>query len=147
MPSLYLIGSLRNPGLPEIAKKLRSAGYDVFDDWFAAGPHADDCWRDYEKNRGHSYADALKGYVARHVFEFDLTHLKDKDGAVLAMPAGKSAHLELGWVLGQGKPGFILLDSPDRWDVMLQLATGVYSTVDDLVAGLARHMPAIKGAA
>ena len=111
---------------------------EVFDDWFAAGPEADDCWRSYEKAKGHTYPEALKGYAANHVFDFDLHHLKRVDGAVLVYPAGKSAHLELGYVAGQGKPTFILLDQePDRFDVMLQFATGgIYYTVEELIASL-----------
>ena len=39
---LYVIGSLRNPAVPQVAKRLREAGFLVFDDWYAAGPEADD---------------------------------------------------------------------------------------------------------
>jgi len=56
---VYLIGSLRNPAVPELANTIRALGYDVFDDWYAAGPEADDKWRDYEKARGHTYKQAL----------------------------------------------------------------------------------------
>ena len=35
---VYLIGSLRNPKVPKIAEKIRALGFEVFDDWFAAGP-------------------------------------------------------------------------------------------------------------
>ena len=130
---IYLIGSLRNPEIPWIGGELRAAGYEVFDDWFAAGPEADDRWRDYEKARGRSYAEALAGYAAGNVFGFDTRHLDRADAAVLALPAGRSAHLELGWMLGHGKPGYILLDSPDRWDVMYKLANGVFYNLADLV--------------
>lgn len=130
---IYLIGSLRNPEVPRVANKLRSAGYEVFDDWYAAGPEADDKWRDYEQARGHSYIGALAGYSARHVFEFDRTHLERASSVVLVLPAGKSGHLELGWALGKGKLGYILLDNPERWDVMYQFANGVFTSVDALV--------------
>lgn len=134
---IYLIGSLRNPRIPEIAKTLRAAGHDIFDDWFAAGPEADDYWRDYEKGRGHDFAQALAGEAAQHVLAFDQEHLDACDSAILVMPAGKSGHLELGYVLGQGKPGYILLDGePERFDVMCGLATGVFTSLDDLVDAL-----------
>lgn len=126
---LYLIGSLRNFEVPLVANQLRKAGHDVFDDWYAAGPNADDHWRDYEKQRGHSYIDAIHGLAADHVYRFDLKHLMACNAAVLLLPAGKSAHLELGWVLGQGKQGYIILDSPDRWDVMYKFATGIFPDV------------------
>lgn len=135
---LYLIGSLRNPQIPAISRELRTAGYQVFDDWYAAGPTADDNWRDYEKHRGRTFAEALQGRAATHVFEFDQEHLVDAQAVVLVLPAGKSGHLELGWALGRGTPGYILLDSPDRWDVMYRFATGVYDSVHRLVMQLDR---------
>ncbi len=123
---IYLIGSLRNPEVPKIARRLEDAlGERVFADWFAAGPHADDAWRDYEKSRGISFAEALQEPAATNVFEFDRRHLEQARAVVLVLPAGKSGHMELGWCLGRGTPGYILLDSPDRWDVMYKFATGV----------------------
>lgn len=124
MKKIYLIGSLRNPHIPTYGQALRSMGFNVFDDWFAAGPEADDKWQDYERRRGHTFCQALAGYAAEHVFTFDLYHLQQADLGVLIMPAGKSGHLELGYLLGRNKPGFILLENnePERWDVMYQFA-------------------------
>lgn len=133
---IYLIGSLRNPEVPTIANKLRAEGFEVFDDWYAAGPEADDKWRDYEKERGHSYQQALKGHAAKNVYNFDRTHLTNATDVVLVLPAGKSGHLELGWALGKGKRGYILLDNPERWDVMYQFATGVFDKLEDLICEL-----------
>lgn len=133
MSNIYLIGSLRNPQIPEIASKLRAAGHEVFDDWYAAGPEADDYWQKYEIAKGNNYKQGLEGYAAKHVYEFDKFHLDRNDIAVLALPAGKSAHLELGYIIGCGKPGYILLDSPDRWDVMYQFANGVFYSVEELI--------------
>ncbi len=121
---LYLIGSLRNPEVQLVAKLIRNAHptWEVFDDWMAAGPTGDDAWRDYEKQRGRTYEEALKGYAAKHVFEYDKHHLDTSDAALLVAPAGKSAFLELGYMIGRNKPTAILLDSPERWDVMFQFA-------------------------
>jgi hypothetical protein len=126
---VYLIGSLRNPEVPLLANRLRLAGIaEVFDDWYAAGPEADDYWQKYEKAKGHSLAGALDGYAANHVFEFDRHHLDTSDAVVLVMPAGKSGHLEFGYCVGRGKLGFILLDKePERFDVMYRFAEQVYT--------------------
>lgn len=127
MNRVYVIGSLRNPAIPAIGNYLRARGLQVFDDWFAAGPQADDHWKEYEQGRGHNFQQALNGATANNVFRFDKTNLDRSDAAVLVMPAGKSAHLELGYIIGTGKPGFILIeDDKDRWDVMYRFATGVY---------------------
>jgi hypothetical protein len=133
---IYLIGSLRRPEVPLLAATLRSVFPDwtIFDDWYAAGPNADDSWRDYERNRGHLLPEALQGEAAQHVFHFDRKHLSESTVVVLVLPAGKSGHLELGWALGQGKYGYILLDNdPERYDVMYAFADGVYSTTTQLV--------------
>jgi len=133
---VYLIGSLRNPEVPKVANKIRSIGFDVFDDWFAAGPEADDKWRDYEKARGRTFTEALKGLAADHIFRFDLHHLDECDIAVLLMPAGKSGHIELGYAVGIGKIGYIVLDNPERWDVMYKFAQGVFNSTEELLAEL-----------
>jgi len=140
MKSIYLIGSLRNPCVPETANLLeQQVGLEVFDSWFSPGPEADDYWRKYETARGRTYAEALKHYAGGHVFEFDKFHIDRCDIGLLLMPAGKSGHLELGYMLGQGKPGFILFhEEPERWDVMYQFATGVFFNVDDLLKELAK---------
>lgn len=130
---IYLIGSLRNLEVPKIAARMRQAGLEVFDDWYAAGPEADDCWRDYEKEKGHSYKEALAGAAARNVFDFDKRHLDAASTVVLCLPAGRSGHLELGYCIGRGKKAYILIDSPERWDVMYQFATGIYTDLEELI--------------
>lgn len=122
---LYLIGSLRNEKVPELAKRLRKelgTDTEVFDDWYAAGPEADDYWKKYEQERGRTYQEALGGYAAKHVFDFDRHHLNRCSHALLVLPAGKSGHMEIMYATyGAGKQTAILLDPDDvRWDVMYQ---------------------------
>jgi hypothetical protein len=141
---LYLIGSLRNPKIPSIGIKLRALGIGIFDDWFAAGPEADDYWQRYEKERGRTYPEALQGEAAKNVYHFDKRHLDACDGALLVLPAGKSGHLELGYMAGKGKWTGILFDGePERWDVMYQFADRVFMNVDELLkfASLAHDVP------
>jgi hypothetical protein len=138
--SIYLIGSLRNERIPEIANSLRACGIEVFDDWYSAGPQADDYWKEYEQARGHTYAEALQNYPAKHVYEFDRHHLDRCDAAVLVLPAGKSGHLELGHVGGTGKPTYICLDPDDvRWDVMYLFATKVFSNPEEMYEYFRNH--------
>lgn len=124
MPSIYLIGSLRNARVPEIAARLRAEGYEVFDDWYAAGPEADDYWQKYEKARGRTYKEAIAGYASKHVVKFDYTHLNRCDVAVLLLPAGRSGHLEAGYQ-AKTKPVFVLFEGEpkqeERWDQMYAL--------------------------
>ena len=135
---VYLISSLRNPQIPHIASVLRrEANVEVFDDWYAAGPEADDYWQKYEQERGSSYSVALRSWFAQHVYQFDLHHLNRASHAVLVLPAGRSGHLEFGYLIGQGKKGYVLFDrEPERWDVMYNFATGVYFNIEELASDL-----------
>jgi len=135
---VYVIGSLKNANIPVIAKEMREVtGMEVFDDWFSPGPEADDFWRSFEKVRGSTYKQALNNWAAKHVFEFDKFHVDRADIGVLCMPAGKSGHLELGYMIGRGKRCFILFDEePERWDVMYQFAEDVFFNKEELFAKL-----------
>lgn len=130
--SFYVIGSLRNEKIVNFANALQAEGYEAFCDWKSPGPDADDYLRDYAKARGLSYKQTLQTYAARRIFEFDVFHLNRCDAAVLFMPAGKSGHLELGVVLGKGKPGFIVFDEvPERVDVMQQFAWDLFFSQEE----------------
>ena len=138
-PIIYLIGSLRNPEIPAIGQKIREAGFEVFDQWHSAGPEADDYFKKYHVELGISYDQALKGYAAKHIFEFDKRHLDRADMAILVMPAGRSGHLELGYMAGKGKPTFVLLEEGnDRWDLMLQFTDGIFFSLEKLIEMLPR---------
>lgn len=55
----------------------------------------------------------------------------------MVLPCGKSGHLEFGWAIGKGKPGYILFDGePERYDVMYQFAWDVLFHVDEVVERL-----------
>lgn len=137
MRSIYIIGSMRNPRVPEVAKALRAIGWDAYDDWHSTGPQSDEFWHEYEKSRGRTYREALAGYHAQNVFELDKRHLDRCDATLLVMPAGKSAHLELGYMRGCGKPGYILLDGePDRYDIMALFSTKIFATVEEMLEEL-----------
>jgi hypothetical protein len=135
---LYLIGSLRNPRIPELAKRLREEMPDVeiFDDWYAAGPEADDYWKAYEQGRGRTYVEALSGLAAKHVFSFDKFHLDRASHILLVLPAGKSGHMEAMYGrYGAGAETAILLDPEDvRWDVMYQFIPTILES-DDGISG------------
>jgi len=137
MTSVYIIGSLRNEEIGDLAENLRLAFPDTefFASWLAAGPEADDYWKSYEQYRGLTFKEALADYAAQNVVDFDKRHLDRCDMAILVGPAGKSAHTELGYMIGSGKPTiYYLPEEPeaDRWDVMIGLAGTVAIGVKDL---------------
>jgi hypothetical protein len=145
---IYVIGSLRNPKIPDVGNALRAEGWEAFEDWFAGGDEADDKWKQYQERRGRSYSEALKGENARHIFEFDKADLDTSDVAVLVTPAGKSGHLELGYMTNmKNVPGkshvktYVYFDGePDRWDVMYRFADNVFFSIEDLINGIRADM-------
>lgn len=138
MTKLYLIGSLRNDRIPKLAHRLRKElpDVEVFDDWYSAGPEADDFWKEYEQARGRSYEEALEGHAARHVFEFDKKHLDASSHALLVLPAGKSGHMEIVYsAYSVGSKTAILLDPDDvRWDVMYQFIPTILRRDEDIAS-------------
>lgn len=139
MEKIYLVGSLRNEAIPIVGNRIRALGYEVFDQWHAGGPEADDYWQKYSNIRGQTYKEALNDYAAKHIFEFDKHHLDSSDMAVMVMPAGKSGHLELGYMAGRGKKTYILFDEePTRYDVMNLFATDIFFNVEELLNELRR---------
>jgi hypothetical protein len=133
------MGSLKHDVVPTVAWELREHGFDVFDDWHASGPEADHHWRNYEVARGKSYKEALQSPFAQNSFHFDKANIDASDVGVLVMPAGKSGHIELGVMIGQGKRGYILLEKePEGWDLMYLYAHGIFYDVNQLVEEMYR---------
>jgi hypothetical protein len=134
---IYVIGSLRNTEVPRLANALRANGHYVFDEWYSPGPEADEYWQRYEQQRGLGFVQALQEPHAWNVLNFDKRNIDSCDTCVLLMPAGKSGHMELGYAIGTGKQGHILLNGePERWDVMYRFAHGVHYDVNQLLEAL-----------
>lgn len=133
---LYLIGSLRNDRIPILAQSIRDAnpGMEVFDDWYSAGPEADDYWKEHQKSKGLTYAEALEGHAAKNVFNFDRRHLDRATHALLVLPAGKSGHMEIMYATYSVKAKTaILLDPEDvRWDVMYQFVPNILNNDEEI---------------
>lgn len=135
--SIYVIGSMRNPQVPLVAKALRAIGWDAFDDWYSPGEQCDDKWQEYEKQRGRTFREALAGYHAQTAFKLDEYHIDRCDAGILVLPAGKSAHIELGVFRGAKKPRYILMDGePERYDIMYNYATKIFMSLDEMVQEL-----------
>ena len=137
MKKLYLIGSLRNEIIPQLSARIREKlpEVEVFDDWYSAGPEADDFWKKYEQDKhgkdGQAYVRALAGYAAGHVFDFDKHHLDTATHSLLVLPAGKSGHMEIMYAqYAAGANTAILLEegADPRWDVMYKFIPNILTS-------------------
>jgi len=137
MKSVYIVGSLANPEIIPLANRLRAKGFDAFDEWICGGSEMDLNWQKYEKARGRTFVEALQSYHAKHVFAFDKFHLDRCDAVVMVMPCGKSGWAEMAYTIGKGKPAYILATADiERFDVMIQFCTGIFTTEEALVEAL-----------
>lgn len=142
MKTVYIVGSLRNPQIPIIGNALRSWGYEAFDDWWSASEDADEWWQKHERMKGRTYQEAINGWHAKNVHAFDKYHIDRSDAGLLVMPAGRSGHLEIGHMSGQGKPCYVLFDKePERFDIMFRLCSGgVHFDLTTLHAALKKDL-------
>lgn len=142
MAKIYLASSWRNAEQPALVAALREAGHEVYDfrhpapgndgfAWRDMGPDAP-CWTPAR------FAEELPRHpVALAGFRLDKDALDWCDTCVLALPCGRSAHLEAGYAAGCGKRVIVLL-RPERFEpeLMYLLAEQCVVSVLDLLVAL-----------
>ena len=107
MARIYVASSWRNPYFPDVVKRLREAGHEVYD--FRNPPHggAGFHWTDIDPDAPNwtyaQYAEGLRHPLAERQFQADIDALTWADTCVLVLPCGRSAHTEAGWMAGAGK--------------------------------------------
>lgn len=112
---IYVASSWRNEEQPALVERLRQAGHEVYDfkNPQGEGPGTGFGWQrldpDWKNWTPEKYRTYLTHSVAQAGFESDERAMIRADACVLCLPAGRSAHLELGWMLGRGQLGYVLL--------------------------------------
>jgi hypothetical protein len=143
---LYVASSWRNCLQPSLVGDLRAQGHEVYDFRHPPdGDHLGFSWSDVDPAwaawTAEEYRAALDHPIAVAGFESDYGAMAWAEGCILVLPCGRSAHLEAGWFVGAGKPLWILLD-PDEFghdvghhvtELMYRMATGIFTTVDELM--------------
>lgn len=140
---IYVASSWRNEKQPEVVARLRAEGHEVYD-FKAPDPggstpggfqwrEIDPKWKDWTPEQ---YVEAVEDPLAVHGLWRDFAAMFSADACVMVQPCGVSAALELGWMIGAGKFGVVLLDgAPPRWEpeLMLRLAHHLCTTLDQVV--------------
>ena len=148
---VYVASSWRNEAAQQsVVAALRSVGHEVYD---FRNPHATGTGSNGEKGKGFSwkeidpnwqswtpdqFRDALEHERPIDGFNSDMDALKWCDACVMVpgKTAGRSMHLELGFVAGAGKPTAILLSDGEP-ELMYRMAELCLS-VQDVIQFLAR---------
>jgi hypothetical protein len=134
---IYLASSWRNPNQPELVAFLRSHGHFVYDfrnptdgdkgfAWSAIDPE----WKAWNAN---AYRVALEHVVAVHGYDADFAGMEWADTCILLQPCGRSAHLEAGYMAGQGKAVYARLADGEEPELMYRLmfeAVGALAVFD-----------------
>lgn len=150
---IYLASSWRNPLQPQALELLRNAGHEVYD---FRNPSSHICgfsWQAIALNWQYwtpeQFIDALKDPLARTGFKLDKAALDWCDTCVLLLPCGKSAHLEAGYAIGQGKPTLIVLHPSGFEAELMYLLAGspacIVSGLEHMLGGLERICNADEG--
>lgn len=74
--------------------------------------------------------------VAVDGFTADFDAMRRADTFVLVLPCGKSAHLELGWAVGNGKRTAILLEDPVEPELMYRMVDLITTSTVELLGWL-----------
>jgi hypothetical protein len=142
---VYVASSWRNEKQPRVVEALRRAGYDVYDfrqpvtgnegfHWSTIDPD----WKQWNPEQ---FRQALHHPIAKEGFQFNKNALDNCDACVLVLPCGRSAHLEAGYAIGQGKPTAILLETGEP-ELMYKLSGNLYLTI----SGITDFLKTLEGA-
>lgn len=134
---VYVASSWRCPMQPAVVAVLRAAGIDCYDFKDSEGFHWSEVMPSYRGDNAPANVDdylaALDHPRSIQGYERDMTAMEKADTFVLVLPCGRSAHLELGWAVGQGKRTAIVLDPNDDNEVTPEL---MYRMVDHVAPSM-----------
>ena len=140
MAKIYVASSWRNAYQPDVVRRLREAGHEVYD--FRNPPHGRGGfhWADIDPAwKGWSVEEYIRGLDhphAREGFRSDYEAMLWADVCVLVLPCGRSAHAEAGWMQGAGKPTYIYIPEKQEPELMYRLFTAVSGDLDDIIRAL-----------
>ena len=144
-PTIYVASSWRNEIQPQVVVALRLAGFDVYDFKDPKNDKGAFKWSDLGIDRPEDWSpqqcvEFLAHPRAEEGFRQDFDAMRRSAACVLVLPAGRSANLEAGRFVGQGRPLVVLKD----WgcpDLMYKMATRVVTTVDEAVKAVRDEFP------
>lgn len=144
---IYAASSWRNNKQPEVVKRLREAGHEVYDfknpkegtpgfKW----SDIDSQWQSWSPDE---YRRNLSHPVAKKGFDLDFNAMKWADACVMILPCGRSASIEAGWFVGAGKPLLILLSDGEP-ELMFKMANdhplgGLYVSIEEIIEKLKKE--------
>lgn len=144
---IYLASSWRNTLQPELVIALRAAGHEVYDFRNPAPGNVGFSWAEIDPDwlnwTPEQFAEILATHpIAERGFGFDKAALEWCDTCILALPCGRSAHLELGYAAGQGKDTYVLLNE-DKFEpeLMYLLNSACANSIEEIIYLMSARQP------
>jgi hypothetical protein len=123
---IYVASSWRNRTQPWVVSALRAFGHEVYDFRNPAPGNVGFGWKvctdESPPWSGETLREVLNHPVAVEGYGYDVGALRACDACVLVLPCGRSAHWELGYAMGQGKAGYVVMFEPDEPELMYREA-------------------------
>lgn len=142
MRKIYLASSWRNDEQQNVLWALQGAGHKVYDFKNPSPSQGGFSWSfidpNWENWTAAEYREALKSDVAQKGFALDLNAMVWADTCVLLLPCGRSAHLEMGWMIGAGKRSIILTRDGEEPELMALLADKICISIDEVLRELVK---------
>jgi hypothetical protein len=140
---IYVASSWRNPDQPLVVGVLRRQGHQVYDfrqphlgpGKRSKGFHWSEIDPDWQSWTPAQFRRALQHPTAVDGFSSDMVGLDWCDACVLAMPCGRSAHLELGYARGAGKFTIILLAKSEP-ELMYGMVDSICTTPEEMIEAI-----------
>lgn len=132
---IYVASSWRNEHYDEIVKILNKHGHEVYDfrksgfDWGVID-------KDWENWTLEQWMENRNNPTAMKFFKKDMEAMEWADVCVLVLPCGRSAHLEAGWFVGNGKWLYILQLGDERPELMYHMANSLGDSIDSLLLAM-----------
>ena len=120
--------NLYHVGLCAAMRSAKIEHYDFKADGFSWAQVDTDPHKDFM-----SFIEVLEDPIAVRGFNRDFDAMQRATHFVLTLPSGRSAHLEAGWAIGQGKPTAIWVPEFDGPDLMYKMADLVTDNLMDLL--------------
>lgn len=140
---VYVASSWRNLYQPRVVASLRSLGLQVYDFHKPGNGQEGFSWKavdgGWESWTPAQWRQALNHPSAKQGYANDRDGMDWADVCVLLLPSGRSAHLEAGYMAGQGKPVYTLAlekVEPDLMNLLLGPPENICTTMNELFDAL-----------
>ena len=140
MAKIYVASSWKNPYQPQVVKKLREQGHEVFDFRNPPDGKGGFFWKDvdldWENWTTQDYISNLDHELAQYGFKRDFDAMKECDVCVLVLPCGRSAHTEAGWMAGAGKKVIAYIPEKQEPELMYKMFDLITSDFKEITRAL-----------